>query len=48
VTPNRPDDGRTSGSIDIATPKSAQSSKLHCIASMSKSIVRDAFVGSVT
>src|SRR5690349_22208528 len=45
--PNDPEDGRTSGSIDAGTPNHAQSSSLHAIASMSYSIVRDAFVGSV-
>jgi hypothetical protein len=47
VTPNSPDDARTAGRIDIGTLNSVQSCGLHAIALMSKSIVRDALVGSV-
>jgi hypothetical protein len=47
VTPKLPLDGRTSGSSPSGTPKSPRSSSLQASVSVSKSIVREALVGSV-
>ena len=47
VTPKRPLDGRTSGSVRSGTPRSSHISLLHVIVRMSNSIVRLALLGSV-
>src|SRR5207249_186781 len=47
VTPNRPLDGRTSGSTDIGTPNRSHSSSDHANVRMSNKEVRLAFETSV-
>ena len=48
VSPTIPEESHTSGSIDSGIPKSARSSGSHCIVLMLNSMVREAFVTSVT